>query len=169
MNTIKNNNENPSFEQYNYLMDTYIEMIIKLIDTSYSMKILPFKIVLGLNYVKNYVKTNRFDVLQDGFNYLLTNKETILNFNIENLDELDEDSDDNTSMKSCVANIKKSSHYTQSQNNQVNFVSNSDDMLNLLIEIKNNAKKLSIDDIEIIKKYFELLIVILEQIQKIFI
>ncbi len=155
------------FDQYNYLMDTYIETIIKLIDVSCSMKILPFKIMFGLGYIKNYIKTNRFDILQNGFDYLLTNKETILNFNISNLNELDEDFDDNVSIKSCISNMKQSKlHHTT----HTNIISNpdSDDMLNLMIEIKNNTKKLDIDDIELIKQYFELIIMILENIQNIF-
>lgn len=160
-------NQQEMFNQYNFLMDTYIDTIIKLIDTSYSMRILPFKIMFGIGYIKNYIQSNRFDILQNGFDYLLANKETILNFDIANLNELDEDSDDNISIKSCISNIK----LNQNKNNQTNtnnFISDSDDMLNLMIEIKNNTLKLCSDDIEIIKKYFELIIVILENIQKIF-
>jgi len=160
-------NQEEMFNQYNYLMDTYIDTIIKLIDTAYSMRILPFKIMFGIGYIKNYIQSNRFDILQNGFDYLLTNKETILNFDIANLNELDEDSDDNISIKSCISNIK----HNQNKNNQTNtnnFISDSDDMLNLMIEIKNNTIKLCLDDIEIIKKYFELIVIILENIQKIF-
>ncbi len=154
------------FEKYNYLMDSYIDTIIKLIDTSYSLRILPLKIMFGLGFIKNYIQSNRFDILQNGLDYLLTNKETILNFDISNLDEIDEDFDDNVSIKSCINNIKQ---YQQSkQSNTNNFISNSDDMLNLIIEIKNNTKKLCSDDILLIKNYFELLIIILENIKKIF-
>ena len=160
-------NQQEMFEKYNYLMDMYIDTIIKLIDTSYSMRILPFKVMLGLGYIKNYIQSNRFDILQNGFDYLLTNKETILNFDIANLNELDEDFNDNVSLKSCISNIKHQQN-TKNQTNTNNFISNSDDMLNLMIEIKNNTIKLSFDDIEIIKKYFELIIIILENIQKIF-
>lgn len=154
-------NHDEMFNQYNYLMDMYIDTIIKLIDTSYSMRILPLKVMFGLGYIKNFIQSNRFDILQNGFDYLLDNKETILNFDIANLNELDEDSDDNTSIKSCISNIKH-------QTNTNNFISNSDDMLNLMIEIKNNTLKLSFDDIKIIKKHFELIIIILENIKKIF-
>jgi hypothetical protein len=158
-----NSYNNDLFEKYNYLMDTYIDTIIKLIDTSYSMNILPFKIMFGLNYIKKYINENRFDILQNGIDYLLTSKDIILNFDIKNLDELDEDDNDNVSIKTCINNFK-----TQ-QTKQINSISNSDDdMLNLIIEIKNNTKKLCNSDIIIIKKYFELLILILENIKKIF-
>jgi hypothetical protein len=158
-------NQQEMFNQYNFLMDTYIDTIIKLLDTSYSMRILPFKIMFGIGYIKNYIQSNRFDILQNGFDYLLANKETILNFDISNLNQLDEDSDDNISIKSCLSNIK----HNQNKNNQTNnFILDSNDMLNLMIEIKNNTLKLCLDDVEIIKKYFELIIIILENIQKIF-
>jgi len=160
-------NKQEMFNQYNYLMDMYIDTIIKLIDTSYSMRILPLKVMFGLGYIKNYIKLNRFNILQNGFDYLLANKETILNFDIGNLNELDEDSDDNISIKSCISNIKHHQN-TKNQTNTNNFISDSDDMVNLMIEIKNNTLKLSSDDIEIIKKYFELIIIILENIKKIF-
>lgn len=160
-------NQQEMFNQYNYLMDTYIDTIIKLIDTAYSMRILPFKIMFGMGYIKNYIQSNRFDILQNGFNYLLSNKETILNFDIANLNELDEDFDDNISLKSCISNLKQNQKI-KNQVNTNNFISDSDDMLNLMIEIKNNTLKLCLDDIEIIKKYFELIIIILENIQKIF-
>lgn len=166
-----NNNycdEKEKFEKYNYLMEMYIETIIKLLDTSYSMKILPLKIMFGLGWIKNHIQSNSFDILQNGFDYLLFNKDTILNFDILNLDELDEDFDDNISIKSCIQDLKKHQKSNSSKSNDNNFISNSDDMLNLMIEIKNNTKKLSHEDIIIIKKYFELLIIILEQIQKIF-
>lgn len=158
-------NQEEMFLQYNYLMDMYIDTIIKLIDTSYSMRILPLKVMFGLGYIKNYIQSNRLDILQNGFDLLLSNKETILNFDISNLNELDEDFDDNVSIKSCISNIKQHSSIKNQTNN---FISNSDDMLNLMIEIKNNTLKLSSVDIDIIKKYFELIIIILEKIQNIF-
>lgn len=158
-------NQEEMFLQYNYLMDMYIDTIIKLIDTSYSMRILPLKVMFGLGYIKNYIQSNRLDILQNGFDLLLSNKETILNFDIDNLNELDEDFDDNVSIKSCISNIKQHSSIKNQTNN---FISNSDDMLNLMIEIKNNTLKLSSVDIDIIKKYFELIIIILEKIQNIF-
>ena len=167
MNTCNyNSSEYSLFEQYNYLMDMYIDTIIKLIDTSYSFKILPFKIMFGLRFIKNHIQSNRFDILQNGLDYLLTNKETILNFDFNNLNELDEDFDDNVSIKSCINNIKK--YQETKQINAEDVISNSDEMLNLIIEIKNNTKKLHQDDLIIIKKYFELLVSILENIKKIF-
>lgn len=152
--------QDDKFNKYNILMDYYIDTIYTLLDTSKTLKILPFKIILGLGFIKKYISDNRFIVLENGINYLLTNKNTILNFDIANLDTLDEDFDDNISVKSYMNKIK--------ENQQDEILKNSDDMINLIIEIKNNTKKLCKEDIMLIKKHFELLIVILEQIKNIF-
>lgn len=160
-----NQNETSLITQYNYLMETYINTIIQLIDTSNSMRILPLKVMFGLSWIKNYIQSNRFDILENGINYLLTNKDIVLNFDLEKLDELDEDLDDNMSIKSCISNIKQT--HTNIANSS-NIITDSDDMLNLIIEIKKNTKKLCTEDIMIIKSYFELLIIILEKIKNMF-
>jgi len=150
---------NSKLETYNYLVDLYIDTIHKLIDSSHSLKILPFKIIFSMNYIKKYISDNRLETLQNGIMHLLYNKETILNFDISKLDNLDDEINDNVSIKKCINNIN--------DKNDKNL-STSNDMLCLIIEIKNNAKKLSNDDLIIIKKYFELLIIILEKIQFLF-
>lgn len=162
--------ENEKLEIYNYLMEMYIDTINKLIDTSYSFGILPFKAVLGMNWIKKHITENRVDTLQNGIIYLLENKDVILNFDLSKLDELDEDSDDNMSIKSCVNKFKNNNVSLKNNNFSkiTNTTNDSDDMLNLIIEIKNNTKKISSEDIEVIKKYFELLIIILEKIKKLF-
>lgn len=152
---------NTKIDTYNYLMDLYIDSIHKLIDNSYSLGILPFKVILGMGCIKKHISDNRLETLQNGIMYLLTNKDTILNFDLMKLDELDEESDDNMSIKSCVNKFKKNNEMYQN-------ISTPDEMLNIIIEIKNNTKKLHFEDVKIIKKYFELLILILEKIQNIF-
>lgn len=174
MNILYKEKENEKLEVYNYLIETYIDTINKLIDTSYSFGILPFRAILGMNWIKKHISENRVETLQNGILYLLKNKEIILNFDLSKLDELDEDSDDNMSIKSCVNKFKNNNNNNNVflKNNDIsnltNTVNDSDDMLNLIIEIKNNTKKISTDDIEIIKKYFELLIIILEKIKILF-
>lgn len=155
------------YETYEFLMDTYIDTLHKLIDYAYKLNILPLKIIFGINYMKKYIIENRFEILQKGINYLLKNREVILCFDIKNLDELDIDSDDNMSVKSCVNNLKNSMSQINSNSFQ-NISTDTDQILNLMIEIKNNAKKLSDNDIELVKKYFELIIMILEKIQNLF-
>ena len=170
MDKMYENNE--KLDTYNYLVELYVDTIHKLIDNSYSLGILPFKVILGMNWIKKHISENRLETLQNGILYLLSNKDTILNFDLTKLDELDEDSDDNMSIKSCVNKLKKNSNLSSinisSTNTSLPNISTSDDMLNLIIEIKNNTKKLGNDDIIIIKKYFELLIMILEKIEFLF-
>ena len=62
-------------DTYNYLMDLYVDTIHKLIDTSYTLNILPLKVIFGINYIKKYITNNRIEILQNGIFYLLTNKE----------------------------------------------------------------------------------------------
>jgi len=156
------------YETYEFLMETYIDTIYGLMDFALKLNILPFKVVFGINYIKKYVGENRYETLQNGINYVLKNKEIILNFDIKNLDELDIDSDDNMSVKSCVNNLKKNSLSSINSSSFQNISTDTDQILNLMIEIKNNAKKLSNYDIELVKKYFELIVIILEQIQNLF-
>ena len=153
-----NEYENYKVNHYNFLMDNYIEIILNLIDYSYSNNILPIKLFFVINYFKNYINDNRINILQNGLNLLLENKEIIINFDINNLDQLDVDDDDNVSIKQCVKNMEK----CNSEFNENN------ELLNLIIDIKNNTKKLSNDKILTIKKYFEILLNILEEIKKIF-
>lgn len=178
MDNIYKQEQEIKYETYEFLMITYIETIHRLIDYAYKLNILPLKLIFGINYMKKYINENRFETLQNGINYLLRNKEVVLGFDIKNLDELDIDSDDNMSVKSCVNNLKKSTgtkyNFDTSLSNEFsnefsnNIPSDTDQLLNLMIDIKNNAKKLPIQDIELVKKHFEIIIMVLEQIEKLF-
>jgi hypothetical protein len=146
---------------YENLMNDYIELIHNLIDSSCKMKILPLKIMFSIGLIKNYINENKLIMLENGIEYILANKTTILNFDTTKLDELDIDTDDNVSIKSCINNYKKS--------NQINSIDDEQDaILNLIIDIKNNSKKLSQMEMDIIKSYIELIIIVLEQIQNLF-
>jgi vacuolar-type H+-ATPase subunit F/Vma7 len=140
-------------ETYNFLMETYIETIHKLIDITVEKRILPLKIAFASNFIKEYVKDNRIEILEQSIIHILGNKETILNFDIANLDELDKDMCDNISVKSYLNKIKKTEDTG---------------IIDLIIEIKNNSKTLSEYNIALIKKYFELMINILEKIKELF-
>jgi hypothetical protein len=153
--------QNIKLDNYIFLMDNYIEIILKLIDFSYQQNLLPFRLILAINYIKKYIIENRIEILSNGLNYLLENKDIILNFDLNKLDDLDEDSDDNISRKECVKNIN---NFKNTYNNSFN----ESELLNYIIEIKNNSKKLSENNIKLVKKYFEIIIDILEKIKNIF-
>lgn len=149
------NYEELKVNHYNYLMDNYIEIIMNLVDFSNINNILPFKLKLGINYLKDYILNNRLTLLDNGLNYLLNNKEVIMNFDVNNLDQLDEDDNDNVSIKQCVNNLKKD-----------NKLKNEDsELLDIIIDIKNNTKNLDNNKRGLIKKYFEIIISILEELK----
>ena len=69
------NDEYNKVNHYNFLMDNYIEMILKLVDYSNSLSILPLKLRFGINLFKDYIIKNRYTMLENGINILLENKE----------------------------------------------------------------------------------------------
>jgi hypothetical protein len=148
---------------FNNFSDRYINVIEKLLDYSVSKKIIPFKIILGLSVIKKYISDNKVSLIQNGVQYLLNHKEIILNFDLTNLDELDNNSEDNVSRKSCLHNISKVKDIINENEYR------DTEILDLIIQIKNNAKILNDTDRTIIKGYIELLILILEKIRDLFI
>jgi hypothetical protein len=102
-----------------------------------------------VSYIKEYISENKIELLENGIKYLLPNKYDILNFNINNLDEIENSINDISNIKMVDENYK---------------INNKNEMLKLILEIKNNSKKLDRIDLDIIKRYVELLISILEQI-----
>lgn len=150
--------EQVAIEKFNYLTNQYIELIINLIDYCDEKKILPKKIIFFLDTIKKNLNENKFEIIQNSLQHILENKETILNFS---LDSLEEDSNDKSSNNlNNIYQLKKLIKKT----NQ-----NELEIINLIIEIKKNAKILLIkDDIIIIKDYIEIMIMILEKIKILF-
>lgn len=143
-------------EQFNYLTNQYIELIINLIDYCEEKKILPKKIIFFLDSIKKNLNENKFEIIQNSLNHILENKEIILNFS---LDSLEDDNNDNSINN--LNNIYQLKKLIKNENEL--------EMINLIIEIKKNAKILLIkDDITIIKDYIEIMIIILEKIKILF-
>lgn len=157
-------NEMEVFETYDKLMNEYVETIVKLLDVAKDFGILPFKVTLGMGYIKNYIRENRFEVLTNGLSLLLENKDVVLNFDTSKLDELDNDDDDNVSIKSCVNSYKKQSGGREN----IDMLKGSDEMLDIIIDIKNRSKNMDEEQVGIVKVYFEILIMLLEQIKGLF-
>jgi hypothetical protein len=149
---------------FDIFVNNYIEALNNLIDLSLRNNLLPLKLILTIPILRQYIKHNRVLILEYGILYLLTNKEQILNFSLDKLDELDDDSDDNVSRKECYDNI--SNIKTKFTNELKNVEGN--EILNVIIEIKNNSKKLDKQNIELIRNYIKILIMLLEEIQKLF-
>ena len=149
--------EQLAIEKFNYLTNQYIELIINLIDYCEEKKILPKKIILFLDTIKNNLNENKFEIIQNSLHHILENKKTILNFSLDSL----EDSDDKSN--NSLNNIYQLKKLIKNTNQ------NELEIINLIIEIKKNAKTLLIkDDIVIIKDYIEIMIMILEKIKILF-
>jgi hypothetical protein len=131
-------------DQFDYLKKNYIEIIINMLDFSLTKKILPTKAYFMTKYIKDYIINNEMEILEAGISYLLPNKNDILNFNIDNLNELDDNFN--------LTTIKVDDN-------------NKNEILKLIIDIKNNSKKLNKIEIETIKNYIQLIILVLEKIK----
>ncbi len=150
---------------FDSLVNNYVEVINYLIDISLRNDILPLQIVMTIPFLREYIEKNRIVLLEHGILHILPNKEYILNFSmekLEELDKLDDEFDDNVTRKKCfnkISDVKTGLDIKGVQDNQI---------LNLLIEIKNNSKKLDKENIELIKNYINILVMILEEIKKLF-
>jgi hypothetical protein len=148
--------EQLTIKKFGYLSDQYIELIINLIDYCEEKKILPKKIIFFISSIKKNLNENKFEIIQNSLNYILENKETILNFSLDSLDE------DNNNNYNNLKNIYQLKNLIKNNENEL-------EIINLIIEIKKNAKiLLKEDDISIIKNYIEIMILILEKIKILF-
>jgi hypothetical protein len=144
-------------EKFNYLTNQYIELIINLIDFCEEKKILPRKIIIFLETIKKNINDNKFDIIQNSLDHILNNKEIILNFSLDTLEEKDIEKPNNLNN---IYQLKKLINNTN--HNEL-------EIIDLIIDIKKNAKiLLKKDDIIIIKDYIEIMIMILEKIKILF-
>ena len=149
--------EQLAIEKFNYLTNQYIELIINLIDYCEEKKILPKKITFFLDTIKNNLNENKFEIIQNSLNNILENKETILNFSLDSLEDSDDKSNNNLNNIYQLKKLIKNTNQNELE------------IINLIIEIKKNAKILLIkDDMVIIKDYIEIMIMILEKIKILF-
>ncbi len=154
-------------DRFNMLTNNYIDTINSLLDLAVKNKIVPFKLLIGLPLIKDYIQTNRIDLLEYGVQYILSNKSDIMNFDINRLDELDSDSDDNISRKKYINHIDNAKLKI---NNKTSIGNNfdSNEIIDIIVQIKNNSKNLDNFTVQMIRNYFELLILILEQIKSLY-
>lgn len=151
-------------DTFTHLSDKYLSVMNKILDYSVSKNLLPLKVTFGIGLLKKYIQENKIRLIQYGVEYLLNHKDYILNFSIDSLDELDTDSEDNVSRKSCIDNISKAKQVIN-----LDIDSEENEIMNLIVEIKNKAKTLNDAERTIIKGYIEVLIMILENIRDLFI
>ncbi len=149
-------------EKFNYLTENYIELINNLLIFSNEKNILPKKISFCLPIIRNYLEENKLEVIQNSITYILENKETILNFSLESLDDFsDNSSTDSLKNISQLKKIIEENNFNKLNNNEI-------EILNIIIEIKKKSNLLNKEDINIIKNYIEVMIIILEKIKILF-
>lgn len=153
-------------EEFKKLSEKYILTILKIIDFSVIKNLIPIKFIIGIPIIKNYINLNKSKILECGVQYILPNKDEILNFSIDSLDSIESNNDDNISRKNCISNINELKNLIQVENTNCY---EEIEILNLIIDIKNNAKKIDNNELSIIQNFMELLIMILEKIKMIFI
>ena len=133
----------------------YIIVLFKLIDFSKENNLIPFKILLMLPYIKNYLENNKVEIIQSSVKYILEYKNEILNFSSEKYDDLDEENDDNVSRKECIKNIKNIKKKVGFDDSEIKSNFFEDDILNFIIVLKNNYKNLDSDSIYLFKGYLK--------------
>lgn len=142
---------------FNMLFDNYIKTINQIFDFAIKNQLLPYRISIWSNYIKKYVIEHQDKMLDDGLKYILEYKDEIKNFNLDNLTELE---DDNISLK--YNKLKTEKKIDETQHNFTNIKPN--EIIEQIIQIKNNLLKLPKNDIIIGEYYLKKLILILENI-----
>jgi hypothetical protein len=154
--------------QFSKLSDKYVEQIKKVLDYAVTKRIVPLKVIFGINLIKEYIDANKLKILECGVEYILKYKDEILNFSLESLDETSLSENSNFS-SNYISNIGELKNIIKQETNSTSTSSEELEIFNLIIDIINNAKKLSSDEMDIIKNYIELIVLILEKIKLIFI
>jgi hypothetical protein len=131
-------------EQYKMLSNYYIDTVKELFNYSKEENLIPLSCKIFLPFANEYIEDNKLSIIENGLEYLLKNKEYILNFSIENLN--------NTENKNIINEFKDII-----DKNNVKEVK-------LIFDIIENAKKLNNYQQKIFKEYIEIIILILEKI-----
>ena len=140
---------------FNELLDNYFLVINSLMELAKDKNIIPIKYIVLIPILKSYIENNRVYIIQKSIITILNNKEKILNFSLNNLEN------DNTVNLEKIKTIIDKENLNNCRDKESEF-------FDLIIQIKNNSLKLNADDRSIFKSYIELMIKILEKIKCIF-
>lgn len=145
-------------DQYYTLENDYFIILHDLVEFMYHNSLVPTKLLLFKDIIKNYIQSNKIEIIKSSLENILPMKEEILDFNFDNLEHL-EDLDNLT----CKINSKKNNKNNNYENNQNDF-----ELFHIIIEVKDRAVKLSTNNKKILKKLLEIMILLLEEIYNIF-
>ena len=140
---------------FNELTENYFLVIKSLMDLAKDKNIIPIRYIILIPVLTSYIDNNRVYIIQKSIITILNNKEKILNFSLNNLEN------DNTVNLEKIKTIIDRENLNNCRDRESEF-------FDLIIQIKNNSLRLSEDDRNIFKAYIELMIKILEKIKCIF-
>jgi hypothetical protein len=140
---------------FNELIETYFLVINNLVEIARDKNIIPIRYIMLIPALNGYIENNRLYIIQKSIITILDNKEKILNFSLNNLEN------DSTINLEKIKTIIDKENLNNCRDKESEF-------FDLIIQIKNNSLKLSSDEKHIFKSYIELMINILEKIKSIF-
>lgn len=140
---------------FNELVENYFLVINSLIDLAKDKNIIPIRYIILIPVINAYIENNRLYIIQKSVITILNNKEKILNFSLNNLEN------------NNILNLEKIKTIIDKENLN-NCRDKESELFDLIIQIKNNSLRLDKEERMIIKSYIELMIMILEKIKSIF-
>ncbi len=140
---------------FNELTENYFLVINSLMELAKDKNIIPIRYIILIPVLTSYIENNRVYIIQKSIITILNNKEKILNFSLNNLEN------DNTVNLEKIKTIIDRENLNNCRDRESEF-------FDLIIQIKNNSLRLSAEDRNIFKSYIELMIKILEKIKCIF-
>jgi hypothetical protein len=140
---------------FNELTENYFLVINSLMELAKDKNIIPIRYIILIPVLTSYIENNRVYIIQKSIITILNNKEKILNFSLNNLEN------DNTVNLEKIKTIIDRENLNNCRDRESEF-------FDLIIQIKNNSLRLSAEDRSIFKSYIELMIKILEKIKCIF-
>jgi hypothetical protein len=140
---------------FNELTENYFLVINSLMELAKDKNIIPIRYIILIPVLTSYIENNKVYIIQKSIITILNNKEKILNFSLNNLEN------DNTVNLEKIKTIIDRENLNNCRDRESEF-------FDLIIQIKNNSLRLSAEDRNIFKSYIELMIKILEKIKCIF-
>lgn len=133
-------------EQYKILSNYYVDTIKDFFNYTREADVIPKSCIVFLPFVNDYIEDNKLFLIENGLVYILQNKEYIETFSIENLKN-----EDNSKIMSDFKHIIDKKNNTE---------------IKIIFDILDNTKKLNKTQQKIVKEYMDMIILILEKINK---
>lgn len=134
-------------EYFTVLIDKYLIVINKFIDYLDVNNLLPTKLICIKELIKEYINSNRDEIVINSLEIILKNKKDILNFEFDNDDKQ-------------INNLREILESKNAGRYEIEIV-------NMVMEAKRKSIKLEKEKRDMIREYVEILILILEKMNEI--